>query len=290
MVPSEFEYVRPETLSKALAVLSERTGDCHILAGGQSLLPMLKLRLVHPTLVVDLVKISDISSIEVKPDAIEIGALTTERKIVLSAEIATQCPMLAETVSVIADPHVRNMGTIGGSLCLADPRGDLPSSVLALDATLIAASTKGTRAIPADEFFIGPFTTSLRPDELLASIRIPVQRSHSGAYVKLSRRAGDFAVVAVAANVGWDRNGNCSSARIALCAVAPTPVLVKGLNGLLAGSRLEDGMIDEAAHHASATTEPFEDPLVSVDYRKAMIFTMVQRALRLSRERVRRVQ
>lgn len=290
MVPSEFDYLQPKSLSEALSVLGERAGDCHLMAGGQSLLPMLKLRLVQPTCIVDLHRIPDISSIEIKPGVIEIGALATERNIEVSPVVIKHCPMLAETMGVIADPHVRNMGTIGGSICLADPRGDLPSSVLALDAMLIAASSKGTRAIPANEFFLAPFTTSLQPDEMLISIHIPVQPQNSGAYVKLSRRAGDFAVVAVGANIGWNRDGTCSSARVALCSVGPTPILVDGVAERLKGSRLEDHKIDAAARHASDLTEPFEDPLVSLDYRKEMIFTMVQRALRLSRERAGKLQ
>lgn len=290
MVPAEFDYVRPESLAEALSVLREREGDCHLMAGGQSLLPMLKLRLIQPTLVVDLLRIPGVSSIELKSDTIEIGALATERQIEVNPDVIKHCPMLAETVSVIGDPHIRNMGTIGGSICFADPRGDLPSSVLALQANLIAASSSGTRTIRADEFFVGPFTTSLRPDELLVSIQIPVQRMHSGAYVKLSRRAGDFAVVAAAVNIGWDRNGTCSSARVALCAVGPTPILVDGIVERLAGTRLEDAKIEEASRYAADSIEPFDDPLVSPDYRKAMVMTMVERALRLSRERAGRLQ
>ncbi len=285
MIPSEFEYTRPKTLTEALVILNERPGECRVMAGGQSLLPMLKLRLVQPILVVDLMQIAGIASIAVKPDAIEIGAMTTERTIEFSADVGARCPMLAETASVIADPHVRNLGTIGGSLCFADPRGDLPASILALDATLTAVSTAGVRTIPATEFFTGPFSTALRDDELLVGIAIPIKRSRSGAYVKLSKRAGDFAVVAVAADVEWEPGGACEAARIALCGVAPTPILVPGIAELLRGSRFDDRMIDEVARHAQNTTDPFEDPLTSAGYRSAMIHTMVTRALRLVRQR-----
>ena len=285
MIPAEFEYARPSSLGEALTLMRERPDDCRVMAGGQSLLPMMKLRIIQPTLIVDLSRISGLSSIAVGKDGIEIGALTTERTIERSAEVRQACPMLAETAGVIADPHVRNLGTIGGSLCFADPRGDLPSGVLALDATLTAASSAGTRDIPITEFFLGPFATALREDELLVSIKVPTKPLRSGAYLKLSKRAGDFAVVAVATDIQWDHDRVCRAARVALCAAGPMPILVGGMTELLGGSRLEDKQIEEAARHASDSTEPFEDPLVSADYRSAMIYTMVTRALRLARER-----
>jgi len=285
MIPSEFEYVRPNSLDEVLALMHERPDDCRVMAGGQSLLPMLKLRIIQPTLIVDLSKILGVSSIAVTPNGIEVGAMATERAIELSGDVRQKCPMLAETASVIADPHIRNLGTIGGSLCFADPRGDLPACILALDATLTAASTTGTRTIPATEFFVGPFTTALREDELLVGISVPAKSSRTGAYLKLSKRAGDFAVVAVAADIEWDRDRVCRAARVALCAAGPVPIVVRGMTELLGGSRLDDKKIEEAARHASDSTEPFEDPLVSADYRSAMIHTMVTRALRLTRER-----
>lgn len=288
MVPSEFEYERPNTLNEVLALMRDKPDDVRVMAGGQSLLPLLKLRIVQPAIIVDLMRVPGLTGIEMKSDAIEIGALTTYRAIERSAEIAARCPMLVETMSVIADPHVRNLGTIGGSLCLADPRGDVPSSMLALNATLTATSSSGTRSISIDEFFTGPFSTALREDELLTGIRIPTVGQRSGAYVKLSRRAGDFAVIAVGADVEWGKDGACKGARVALCSAGPMPMLVAGLGDLLAGSRLEDKKIDEAAHHAQGAAEPFEDLLISADYRSAMIHTMVTRALKLARERAGR--
>lgn len=287
MIPPDFEYERPESLDEALALLKERPDDCRAIAGGQSLLPLLKLRLIYPTLIVDLCRIPGLAGIQIKGGTIAIGAMTTERAVELSPEVRDACPMLVETMSVIADPHVRNMGTVGGSLCFADPRGDIPSGILALDATMTAASAAGTRTIPASEFFTGPFSTALREDELLVSIEVPIKRSATGAYVKLSKRAGDFAVIAVAANIDWDPGGRCRDARIALCSAGPTPILVEGAADILAGSTLDDDKIDETGRFAQTLASPFEDPLVSVEYRSAMIRTMVGKALTLARARAK---
>jgi aerobic carbon-monoxide dehydrogenase medium subunit len=287
MIPPDFEYERPASLDIALALLKERPDDCRPIAGGQSLLPLLKLRLIYPTLIVDLCRIPELAGITIRSDKIAIGAMTTERAVELSPEIRDACPTLVETMSVIADPHIRNLGTIGGSLCFADPRGDIPASMLALDATMTAASTAGTRAIPASEFFTGPFSTALREDELLVAIDVPIKRSATGAYVKLSKRAGDFAVIAVAARVDWGSDGRCRDARIALCAAGPTPILVEGAAHILAGSALNDDKIDETGRFAQGLAGALEDPLVSVEYRSAMIRTMVGKALTLARARAR---
>jgi aerobic carbon-monoxide dehydrogenase medium subunit len=288
MIPPEFEYSRPASVSEVLALIGTRPSDCRVIAGGQSLLPLLKSRLVQPNLIVDLWRIATLSYLRIDGGAIDIGAMTTYRTIELSQEAATHCPVLPETMRGIADPHVRNLGTIGGSLCQADPRGDLPACALALDATLTASSTKGTRTIPIAEFFTGPFSTCLRNDELLTSIRIPVKPSCTGAYLKLARRAGAFADVGVAASIEWEGDDVCRNSRLALCNAGPTPILVDGVTGILAGARLDERKIDEVAQLAQTAAEPMADPVVSVDYRKAMIKTMVGRALRLTRERARR--
>lgn len=288
MIPSEFEYSRPTSVSEALALVGVRSSECRAMAGGQSLLPLMKLRLIQPNVIVDLSRIPALSFLRVEANGIEIGAMTTERAIELSDEVGAVCPVLTETTRVIADPHVRNLGTIGGSLCQADPRGDLPACMLALGATLTASSASGTRTIPIAEFYTGPFSTCLRDEELLISIRIPVKASCTGAYVKLSRRAGDFAVVGVATSIEWGGDGVCHDGRLALSGAGPTPILVHGVTEILTGSRLDDRKIDDVACLAQTAADPVPDPLVSIDYRRAMVHTMVVRALRLARERAGR--
>lgn len=285
MIPCEFEYECPGSLDEALSLLAEHDGDSQVMAGGQSLMPLLKLRLAQPGLIVDLARIPELASLACKRKSIEIGAMASERTVELHPEITKSCPALADTVRVIADPHVRNLGTVGGSLCFADPRGDLPAAMLALGATLTAASVRGTRRIGIEDFFLGPFTTALADDELLVNISVPLNRSSSGSYVKLSKRAGDFAVVAVATNVTWTLTGKCKDARVALCATGPVPKLVSGIAGILAGTRLDDKSIEEAGRFAQDAVEPFEDPLVSAEYRMAMVKTMTVKALQCARER-----
>ena len=289
MIPVEFDYLRPTSIEEALSAIAEEP-DCRPLAGGQSLLPLLKLRVIQPSLIVDLSRLSDLRSLQISNNAISIGAMATERQIELSEEVSALCPLITETLRVIGDPHVRNLGTIGGALCQADPRGDLPACMLALGATFTARSRSRTRTISVEDFFTGPFSTALEDGELLTTITVPVKARSTSSYMKLSRRAGDFAVVGVAAIIEWETKGIASGGHVAVCGASPAPFLVDDTSSILAGSRVEETQIDRIADRAQDLAEPVPDPLVSVEYRKAMVRTMVERALRLARNRAEGMQ
>ena len=202
MFPAAFDYAAPASLADALALLKQRGDDAKIMAGGQSLIPMLKLRFAQPALVIDIGRLPAMNGIARHNGHLSIGALARHVDIERNADLPKLCPILLDTVHWISDPLVRNRGTMAGSVCHADPSGDWGSVMLALGASLIARSEAGERVIPADGFFQGPFTTTLRPDEIVTEIRIPMPKGHAGgAYNKLERKVGDFATVAVAVHV-----------------------------------------------------------------------------------------
>ena len=284
MIPPPFEYRAPDSLPEALALLRDHGGDARLMAGGQSLLPMLKLRLVRPAVIIDIGGLRELACVTEDADTVRIGAAVTERT--LERTLGQRLPLLAEAAGSIGDIHIRNLGTLGGALSQADPSGDLAPAALALGATLTAQSTGGSRAIGAHEFFTGPFETSLAEDEIVTSVDVPRSDGVRGhAYVKMARRAGDYAVVAAAALVGLAPDGTCQDARIALCAVGPTAFVCEDAGRSLQGTRLADADLAEAAVLAGKTADPVNDVHASAEYRKAMTPVVVARALNKARER-----
>ena len=284
MIPPPFEYRAPDSLPDALALLREHGDEGRLMAGGQSLLPMLKLRLVRPAVIIDIAGLGQLREIREDAGIVRLGALVTERT--LERTLAGSQPLLAEAAASIGDIHIRNLGTLGGALSQADPSGDLAPAVLALGATLTAQSAGGSRAIAAREFFSGPFDTALNDDEMVTSVEVPATAGvHGHAYVKLTRRAGDYAVVGAAALVWLSSDGTCGDARVALCAVGPTAWLCETAGRSLQGTRLDDADLAEAAALAGKEADPVSDVHASADYRRAMTPVVVARALAKARER-----
>ena len=286
MIPPPFEYRAPDSLSEALALLREHGDEARLMAGGQSLLPMLKLRLVRPSVIIDIGGLGELKGVRNDGGAVRLGALVTERA--LERGLAERHPLLAEAAASIGDIHIRNLGTLGGALSQADPSGDLAPAVLALRATLTAQSAGGSRAIAAGDFFTGPYDTCLADDEMVTSVDVPEADGARGhAYVKLARRAGDYAVVGAAVLVSLSPDGSCRDARVALCAVGPTAFVCEGAGGALQGTRLTDADLSEAAALAGKAADPVSDVHASAEYRRAMTPVVVGRALATARERAR---
>jgi carbon-monoxide dehydrogenase medium subunit len=289
MIPRPFVYFCPSTESEALALLKDYKGEAKILAGGMSLIPLMKLRLVSPNYIIDINRIENLSYIKHEGDKIKIGALTRYHDIEKSDFLKRIFPILCETASWIGDPQVRNMGTIGGSLSHADPSGDMGSCIIALRGELVIKSENKERTISIDNFFLDTFTTALQPDEMLKEIIINVPKERSGgAYLKLERRAGDFAIAAVAAQISLDPKGICTYAGIGLTAVGPTNLRAKKAEEFLLGKELNDKVIEEAAEIAASESKPMDDPLRgSAEYKRAMVKVLTKRALKVALNRTR---
>ncbi len=280
MFPAAFDYRAPATLHEALTILKERGDEAKVMAGGQSLIPLLKLRFSRPELVVDIGRLPAMSSIKRDDGHVSIGALVRHVDVERSPELASWLPIMPEAAHWIADPLVRNRGTVAGSVCHADPAGDWASVMLALGAEVVAHSEAAERAIPIDGFFEGPFTTKLRPDEVVTEIRIPAPKGRSGgAYLKLERKVGDFATVAVAVQVEMDGD-DIARAGIALTAVGATNIRAAEAERSLTGRRPTDEVIAEAARQAAAAAEPKDDIRGSAAYKKDVVRVFVQRGLR----------
>src|ERR1700737_4627365 len=259
MFPAAFDYRAASTLDEALTVLQERGDDAKVMAGGQSLIPLLRLRFAQPALIIDIGRLPGMAEIKRDDGHVRIGALVRHVDIERSAELAKLIPLMAEAVHWIADPLVRNRGTLVGSVCHADPAGDWGSIMLALDAELIAQSASGERVIPLDGFFVGPFTTTLRADEVATAIRIPLPvGAAGGSYHKLERKVGDFATVAVSVQVELDGR-KVKKAGIGLTSVGSTNIKAKKAEQALVGHELTDDVIAQAAKLAAEAAEPKDD-------------------------------
>jgi carbon-monoxide dehydrogenase medium subunit len=282
MIPAAFEYSSPKSLSEAIALLVKHGADAKILAGGMSLIPLMKLRMAAPKHLIDLNGIAELSYIRESDGHLTIGALTRESDLDESALIREKYPIIADTAAVIGDPLVRNMATVGGNLAHADPANDHPATMLALSAEVVATGPKGKRTIPLSELFTGLFTTALEPDEILTEIRIPTPPARSGgAYVKVERKVGDFATAAVAAQVTLDGN-NCKRVGIGLTNVGSTPIHATRAEKALQGKPADAANIDAAARIAAEEAEPSDDLRGSVDYKRSLIRVLTGRALRLA--------
>jgi carbon-monoxide dehydrogenase medium subunit len=287
MFPAAFAYRSPTSLEEALGLLAEHGDEAKVMAGGQSLIPLLKLRLAAPGLVVDIGRVPGLVGIDAEGGALRIGARTRHADIERGAALRSTFPILLDAAPLISDPLIRNAGTVGGSLCHADPSGDWGAVMLALGAELTVRSSRGERTIPASAFFDGPFTTTLQPDELLTEIRIPAPAGRSaGTYLKLERRVGDFATAAVAVQVELS-NGHIGRAGIGLTSVGPTNIRAVEAEDLLAGQEPTDDVIAEAARAAAAAAEPRSDVRGSADYKRDVVRVFVQRGLRTAVRRAR---
>jgi carbon-monoxide dehydrogenase medium subunit len=285
MLPAKFEYSRPETLDEALSLLSHHGDEAKVLAGGMSLIPMMKLRILSPGRLIDVSRLS-LSYIREEDGEAAIGGLTTHYTVESSEQLATSQPLLPETARTIGDVQVRNRGTIGGSLAHADPSADLPAAVLALDARIVATSSRGSRTIAADDLFQGMLTTSLEPDELITEVRVPAMAQRTGAaYVKVPHKASYFAVVGVAAVLTLSPDGACSAARIAVTGVSFNAYRATGVEAALVGRALDDATIRDAAHLATSDQHVLSDVWASAEYRTHLCSVFVERAVRFARDR-----
>jgi aerobic carbon-monoxide dehydrogenase medium subunit len=287
MIPSKFEYFAPTTLHEALSLLTRYGSEAKILSGGQSLIPLMKLRLATPTYLVDINTIAGLDGVEEQDGFLRLGALVREADLERSELVRSRYPIVYETAAVIADPLVRNLATIGGNLAHADPANDHPATMLALEAEMVATGPEGERIIPAAEFFTEFFTTALNPDEILTEIRVPVPPARSGgAYVKLERKVGDFAIAGVAAHLSLNATGVCERAGIGLTNVAHIPLKAQAAEAFLQGKQLDEDCIQQAAQLAAEAAQPEADLRGSVEYKQDMVRVLTVRCLTRALERV----
>jgi aerobic carbon-monoxide dehydrogenase medium subunit len=285
MIPGQFDYVRPGDLDQALAILRDREGEAKLLSGGYSLIPLIKLRLAQPSLLVDMRDLTGLDAIVETDDELRIGARATHRQIHEHPAMA-RYPMMREVAGGIGDPQVRNWGTIGGSIAHADPASDWPAVMLARHAHIVCRSADGERTIKARDFFIDTFQTAIEPTEVLTEVRLRSrQKGGGGAYQKLERRVGDFATVGVAAAVVVGDDGRLSSAGIGVTGVSPSPYAATKAEAVLVGQEPSDDLFRRAGDAAGDQAEPAADVRGPVDYKKAMVAEMTVRALRTAVER-----
>jgi len=286
MIPPQFAYFAPTTLHEALTLLRHYGSEAKLLSGGQSLIPLMKLRLATPAYLIDINRIPGLDHLHERHGFLSIGALTREADLEHSELVRAQYPIVCDTARVIGDPLVRNLATIGGNLAHADPANDHPATLLALDAEIVATGLEGERTMPVAAFFTDFFTTALRPDEILTEIRIPAPQAGSGgAYIKLERKVGDFAVVGVAAQVTIDTTGICVRAGIGLTNVGPTPLKAHQAETFLQGKRLHQDSITQAAQLAAEVAQPEADLRGSIAYKRDMVRVLTTRALTRALER-----
>jgi carbon-monoxide dehydrogenase medium subunit len=280
MIPPAFEYHAPRSVNEAIGLLGSLGADAKLLAGGHSLLPMMKLRFAQPAHLIDLNRIDELRGICEDGDTICIGAMTVENDLIASPVLQARVPLLPEAARLIADPQVRNRGTIGGDIAHGDPANDHPALSLALDATFTLQGPGGRRAVKADDFFLGTYMTALADDEILVDIRVSAFAPKTGwAYTKLKRKTGDWATAGAAVVMRLD-GGVVSHVRIALTNVAPMALRATAAEDALKGRPLSDAGIAAAAQAAMAACDPAEDLRGSVDYKRAMAGQMLQRAIR----------
>ena len=288
MIPRSFEYFSPRALDEAVSLLQKLGSDAKILSGGQSLIPMMKLRLASPQYLVDINRIPGLDYVSEQDGFLRIGALVRESDLENSPLIKSRYPLLSDTTVMIADPLVRNQATVCGNLAHGDPANDHPATMLALEATLVAHSPRGEREIPVVDFFTGLFSTDLQPDEILKEIRVPVPaRSSGGAYLKLERKVGDYATAGVAVQITLDGAGVCQRAGVGLTNVGFTPLKATKTESFLKGRALDADAIKQASEIAASESQPFDDIRGSADYKRDVVRVLTARALRQALERAR---
>ena len=286
MIPPAFEYLRPKTVPEAVALLQQHGDDAKILSGGQSLIPMMKLRLARPSHLIDINRISGLSYIKEDGGFLKIGGLTREAEVEASAVVQQKYPILLDTATVIADPQVRNLATVGGNLAHGDPANDHPATMIALGAQIVATGAKGERIIPIDNFFKSLFETDLHHDEILTEIRVPIPPPKSGgAYFKLERKVGDFATAAVAVQLTLDGSGAVQKIGIGMTNVGPTPLRAKKAEAALTGKKADQAAIEQAAKLAADESQPSADLRGPVEYKRGLIREFTKRAIAKALER-----
>jgi carbon-monoxide dehydrogenase medium subunit len=285
MIPNAFEYHAPATLAEAIDLLAQYPDDAKLLAGGHSLLPMMKLRFAEPAHLVDINGIDSLRGISRDGDQIVIGAMTTEKQLIDSELLSEHCPLLPEAARNISDPQVRNRGTIGGDIAHGDPANDHPALMIACNAAFTLTGPNGSRDVLAEDFFLGTYWTALEADEVLTEIRIPVFAAGTGsAYCKLKRKQGDWATAASAVVLRME-GGRCAEARIALTNVGPMALNASDAAAALVGTAVDAAAVEAAARAAMAICDPAEDLRGDVEYKTHMAGEMTRRAIRLALER-----
>jgi carbon-monoxide dehydrogenase medium subunit len=286
VIPDTFAYAAPATLPEAIGLLQQHPGEAKLMAGGQSLIPLMKFRLATPAYVVDLRRIPGLDTLDERDGALVIGALVTEAALEAAPVVRRRYPGVFEASSVVADPLVRNFATVGGNLAHADPANDHPAMMLALRAEVVAEGPNGQRrTIPIDDFLVDTFETALAPDEALVAIRVPQPAPRSAsAYVKLERKVGDYAIAAVAAQITLDGD-TCAQAGIGLTNVGPKALRATAAEDFLRGKRPDEEVIREAARLAASAAQPTSDLRGPAEYKTAMIRTLTARTLRSAVQR-----
>lgn len=288
MIPREFDYHAPKTIPDALGLLEQLGDEAKLLAGGHSLLPMMKMRFAQPGHLIDLGRIAELKGIREDGNTIRIGAMTTENELIWSKVLQARCPLLVEAARLVSDPQVRYKGTIGGDISHGDPANDHPAVMLALGASFVLRSTAGERVVAADGFFVGTYDTQMKPGEIMTEIRIPVPAPGTGyCYAKLKRKVGDFATAAAAVTLRM-KGETVSDVAIALTNVGATPLKARAAEDALRGKALTDDAIALAAGLAMKICQPVADQRGDVEYRTAMAGEMTQRALRVAFSRATR--
>lgn len=287
MKPAPFDWQAPETVEAALALKSVHGDGARFIAGGQSLVPAMNFRVAQPGILIDLSRVAGLDSLAWSPDgSLRIGAMVRYRAIERDAEVARRLPLILEALAEVAHPHIRTRGTLGGNLCHADPASEMPAVMLVLQARMEVRGPGGTRVLPAADFFLGPLTTALADDEMLAAIMVPPLPAGAGtAFLELARRRGDYAMMGVAAVLRRDGAGRCAEARLAFCSAGPTPMAAPGAAALLVGTALAAADIAAAAEAAKAEIEPMGSVQASPAYQRHLAGVLAARALTLAAER-----
>ncbi|MCB0195954.1 MAG: xanthine dehydrogenase family protein subunit M [Anaerolineae bacterium] len=287
MIPGEFDYYSPTTLDEALSLLQEHGDDAKILAGGQSLIPAMRYRLAVPEVLIDINNLTELEYVREDNGHLTIGAMTRESDLEESTLVKEKYHLLADTAEVIADPLVRNMATVGGNLAHSDPANDHPATMLAYNAKIIALGPAGTRVIPIDDFFTGLFENALEENEILTQIRLPRPGPNSGgAYIKVERKVGDYAISAIAVQLTMDGD-TCTAARIGLTNLSPTPMRAKNAEQALIGQVITPDVLEAAGQAAAAECNPSADLRGSVDYKRDLTRVLTKRALTKAIERAK---
>ncbi len=287
MIPGSFDYHRPSSTAAAVALLGTLGEDARPLAGGHSLIPMMKMRLAVPAHLVDLRGIPELRSIRLDGEAVVIGAMVTQHEMLGSALLAERLPIIGETAALIADPQIRYMGTLGGNVANGDPGNDMPALMQCLGVEYLIEGPQGQRTVPAREFYLGAYVTALGPGELLTAVRITLPpRGHGWAYEKLKRKVGDYATAAAAVMLTLSGD-KCETASVGLTNVAPTPLWVRDAGAALVGTRLEPEAVAKAVAAAEAIADPASDGHGPAEYRRKMAGVMLRRALARAADRAR---
>ena len=287
MKPPPFEYSAAGSVEEAVDLLAEHGEDAKVLAGGQSLIPLLSLRLARPTRLIDINGVAELASIR-DGSGLELGAMVRHRRAERSAEVAQEAPLITEAVRLVGHAAIRSRGTLGGSIAHADPAAELPAALLALDGQAVAVSRRGTRAVPAADLFEGFLTTSLQPDELLTGVRLPAWPPGMGwSFREFTRRSGDFAVVGVACGLGLDGGGRVETARLAFCGVAGTPVRAAAAEAVVLGEQPSAELWAQAGEAAKAELDPPSDVHGTAAYRRHLAGVLTRRALEEAHRRAK---